>query len=204
MTEHQPKRSGRWRSGEESRQRILDAARAQFRDHGYSGTTVRAVAGAAGVDSAMVFYFFGNKRGLFDAAIDLPPQVGPAIDALFLGGVEDLGVRIVRTLLESLEKSDDAPFVALTRSASTHDESQVLLRQYVDREFTGRITATLGTPDAPLRAGMVGVQVLGLAMARYVVRLEPLASASVDELAAWFGPLVQHCLTGPTAAPAAT
>jgi hypothetical protein len=60
----------------------------------------------------------------------------------------------------------------------------------------------LGTPDAALRAGMVNVQILGLAVARYIVRIEPIASASVDELVTRFGPLVQHCLTGRTAPPA--
>lgn len=70
-------RRGRWRSGAESRQRILDAARALFRERGYAGTTVRAVAAEAGVDSAMVFYFFGTKQGLFAAAVDMSARVPP-------------------------------------------------------------------------------------------------------------------------------
>ncbi|MDF5758855.1 TetR family transcriptional regulator [Spongiactinospora sp. TRM90649] len=192
-----PGRPGRWRTGAESRQRILDAARALFREHGYGGTTVRAVAAEAEVDPAMVFYFFRTKQGLFAAAIELPERVPPAIESIFDHGLDGIGERIIRTLVENLDRSDRAPLVTLARSAPTHDRSQELLREYIDRELSGRLAAMLGTPDAGLRAGMVNVQILGLAVARYIVRIEPIASASVDDLVALFGPVVQHCLTGP-------
>ena len=196
MTEHRPSgRPGRWRSGVESRQRILDAARTLFRQRGYGGTTVRAVAAEAGVDPAMVFYFFGTKQGLFGAALELSANVPPAIESIFAGGLDGIGERIVRTLLENLDKSDRTPLVTLTRSAPTHERSQTLLREFIDREITGRLAAMLDTPDAALRAGMVNVQILGLAVARYIVRIEPIASAPIDELVTRFGPVVQHCLT---------
>jgi AcrR family transcriptional regulator len=198
MTEHGPPgRPGRWRSGAESRQRILEAARAHFRDHGYAGTTVRSVAAEAGVDPAMVFYFFGTKQGLFAATIEMPAHVPPAIESIFTGDLEGLGDRIIRTLLENLDKSDRPPLVLLTRSAPTHDQSETLLLEFIDREITGRLVALLDTPDAAMRAGMVNVQLLGLAVARHIIRVEPIASASVDELVARFGPIIQHCLTGP-------
>lgn len=190
-------RSGRWRTGAESRQRILDAARALFREHGYGGTTVRAVAAEAGVDPAMVFYFFGTKQGLFAAAIEMSAKLPPAIETIFTGDLDSLGERLVRTLVENLDASDRTPLVTLTRSATTHDESETLLREFIEREITGRLAALVGTPDARWRAGMVNVQILGITVARYVARIEPIASAPIDELVARFGPLVQHCLTGP-------
>ncbi|RBQ16696.1 TetR/AcrR family transcriptional regulator [Spongiactinospora rosea] len=189
-------RPGRWRTGAESRQRILAAARKLFHEHGYGGTTVRAVAAEAGVDAAMVFYFFGTKQGLFGAALEMSEHVPPAIESVFAGGLDGIGERMIRTVVESIERSDRAPLLTLTRSAATHDESEALLLEYIDREFTGRLAAMLDTPDAAERAGMVAVQILGLAVARYIVRIEPVASASVDELVTRFGPLVQHCLTG--------
>jgi AcrR family transcriptional regulator len=202
MTEHSPsRRQGRWRSGAESRQRILDAARVLFDKHGYSGTTVRAVAAAAGVDPAMVFYFFDTKQGLFAAALDMPAQLPTAIESIFSGGLDGVGERIIRTLLESMEKSDRTPLAMLTRSAPTHDQSETLLREFIAREITGRLAAMLDTPDADLRAGMVNVQLLGITVARYIVRIEPIASAPVDELVARFGPVVQHCLIGPAPPP---
>jgi AcrR family transcriptional regulator len=190
------RRPGRWRSGAESKQRILQTARDLFGRHGYGGTTVRAIATAAGVDPAMVFYFFGTKQGLFAAAIEMSDNVPPAIEAIFTAGLDAIGERIVRTLLENLDKSDRAPLVMLTRSASTDGQSEALLREFIDREITDRLAGMLDTPDAALRAGMVNVQILGLAVARYIVRIEPIASSSVDELVTRFGPLVQHCLTG--------
>ncbi|WHT23315.1 TetR family transcriptional regulator [Crossiella sp. CA-258035] len=199
MTEHDKHgRPGRWRSGAESKQRVLQVARELFDQNGYSGTTVRAIATAAEVDPAMVFYFFGTKQGLFSAVIDMSGNVPPAIESIFAGSLGTIGERIVRTLVQNLDKSDRTPLVMLTRSAPTDPKSEALLREFIDREITDRLAALLGTPDAALRAGMVNVQILGLAVARYIVRIEPIASSSADELATMFGPLVQHCLTGRT------
>jgi AcrR family transcriptional regulator len=198
MTEHDnSSRPGRWRSGAESKQRILRVARELFHEHGYGSTTVRAIATAAGVDPAMVFYFFGTKQGLFSAVTDMSGDVPPALEAIFAGDLATIGERIVRTLVENLDKSDHLPLVTLTRSAPTDPRSAALLREFIDREITGRLAALLGTPDARRRAGMVDVQLLGLAVARYIARIEPIASASADELVTTFGALVQHCLTGP-------
>ncbi|ONI87416.1 TetR family transcriptional regulator [Actinosynnema sp. ALI-1.44] len=198
MTEHgSPSgRRGRWRSGEQSRQRILDTARSLFRQHGYGGTTVRAVAAAAGVDPAMVFYFFGTKQGLFAAVADMSADFPPAVDEVFAGGLDGVGERIIRTLVELVDKSDRAPLATITRFAPTHDQSEALLREFIDREISGRLRALLDTPDAAMRVAMVNVQLLGITVARYVLRIEPIASASADELVTRFGALVQHCLTG--------
>ncbi|MFC3452327.1 TetR/AcrR family transcriptional regulator [Amycolatopsis speibonae] len=198
MTEHDTHgRPGRWRSGAESKQRILETARDLFGEHGYGATTVRAIATAAGVDPAMVFYFFGTKQGLFSAAVDMSGAVPPAIESIFAGGLDTIGERIVRALVENLDKSGRTPLVMLTRSAPTDAQSEALLREFIDREITDRLAATLDTPDAALRAAMVNAQILGLTVARYIMRIEPISSLSTDELVARFGPLVQHCLTGP-------
>lgn len=199
MTEHGTGgRPGRWRSGAESKQRILQTARELFGRHGYGSTTVRAIATAAGVDPAMVFYFFGTKQGLFSAVIDMSDNVPPAIESIFAGGLDAIGERIVRTLVENLDKSDHAPLMMLTRSAPTDAQSEALLREFIDREITDRLAGLLGTPDAAMRAAMVNAQILGLTVTRYIMRIEPIASSSVDELVDRFGPLVQHCLTGRT------
>ncbi|HET6707134.1 TetR/AcrR family transcriptional regulator [Amycolatopsis sp.] len=190
-------RPGRWRSGAESKQRILETARELFGRHGYGATSVRAIATAAGVDPAMVFYFFKTKQGLFSAAIDISGTVPPAIESIFTDGLDGIGERIVRTLVDNLDKSGRAPLVMLTRSAPTDAQSEALLREFIDREITDRLAALLDTPDAALRAAMVNAQILGLTVARYIMRLEPIASAPPDELAGRFGPLLQYCLTGP-------
>jgi AcrR family transcriptional regulator len=196
MAEHSsPARPGRWRSGAESRQRILDAARTLFRENGYGGTTVRAVAARADVDPAMVFYFFDTKKGLFAAATEMPAHLPPALESIFTGGLDGIGERVIRTLLENMDKSDRTPLTVLTRSAPTHEESEALLREFIDREINGRLIELLDVPDAALRVGMLNVQILGLAVARYIFKMEPIASAPVDELVARFGPMVQQFLT---------
>ncbi|MFC9688238.1 TetR family transcriptional regulator [Kribbella sp. NPDC056951] len=196
MTEPTPSgRPGRWRSGAESKQRILDTARTQFLRHGYAGTTVRAVAAEAGVDPAMVFYFFGTKQGLFGAAVDMSAAVPPAIESIFTEGLDGIGERIVRTLITNVDNSDRTPLGLLTRFGPPADQSESLVREYIDREITSRLADLIDTPDAQARAGMVNVQILGLTVSRYIVKLEPIASATVDDLAAWFGPIINRCLT---------
>ena len=174
----------------------METARSLFGEHGYAGTTVRAVAAEAGVDPAMVFYFFDTKQGLFAAAVEIPAKVPLAIESVFQGSLDGIGERIIRTLLENLDTNDGDPLVLLARSAPTHDESAVLLREFIHQEIAGRLAGMLDAPDADLRVGMVNVQILGLTVARHIVKLEPIASESIDELVARFGPLVQQCLTG--------
>lgn len=98
--------------------------------------------------------------------------------------------------MENLDPSDSTPLATLTRSATTHHESEALLHEFIEREITSRLAAMVGTPDASWRAARVNVQILGVTVARYIARIEPIASASVDELVANVGPVVQYCLTG--------
>jgi AcrR family transcriptional regulator len=188
-------RPGRWRSGAESKQRILETAREMFRERGYAGTTVRAVAAGAGVDPAMVFYFFGTKQGLFGATVDMSAAAPPAIESMFAGGLDGIGHRIVQTLVANLDDSSRTPLAMFARSTSTEGQSETLMREFIDREITDRLAELIGTPDARIRASVVNVQILGLTVARYIVKIEPIASASPEDLAAWFGPIIQRSLT---------
>jgi AcrR family transcriptional regulator len=53
--------------GPDIRAAILDAAEDLFSRHGFYGVTVRQVAAEVGVDTALIHYYFGAKRELFDA-----------------------------------------------------------------------------------------------------------------------------------------
>src|SRR3954453_6258225 len=95
------RRSGRWRTGQQSKQRIIDAARDRFTRDGYERATVRGIAADAGVDVAMVYYFFGNKEGLLSASVLTGPehplhQLATLLDE----GSDDIGPRLVRRFLE--------------------------------------------------------------------------------------------------------
>src|SRR4051812_7282023 len=169
-----PRRTGRRPGPNRTRVAILAAARAAFAGRGYDAVSVRAVAREAGVDPALVHRFYGTKEELFVAAMELPVSPGRLVPALLADGVDDLGERLVRTLLELFDRpAAFAPFLALIRGAVSNDHAAALLREFITREVLGRLAAA-ASPDRPeLRASLAGSQVVGLAMARYVVGVPP-------------------------------
>ena len=189
-------RTGR-RAGESgSKGAILEAARATFSDRGYDGATVRDIARRAEVDPALVHHFYGTKEQLFAAAMQLPVDPTIAIPLLLEPGVAGLGERLVRFFLGLCEAGGaHSPFLALLRGAASHERSAAMLRGFITRAVLGRIAASLDRPDAELRVTLVGSQLVGLAMVRYVVRVEPLASAEHDTVVAALAPTLQRYLT---------
>jgi AcrR family transcriptional regulator len=190
-------RTGRRPGGSGSREAILSAARQAFGRHGYDGATVRGIAGQAGVDPALVHHFFGTKQGLFVAAMDFPVDPASVLPGLLGPGIEGLGERLVRFVLSVCEPSQGPnPFIAMIRGAVSHEESAALLREFIGREVLGRVAAAVAMPDPQLRATLVGSQMVGLAMARYIVRIEPLASAGIETVVSAVAPTVQRYLAG--------
>ena len=176
---------------------MLAAARRAFTDRGYIGASVRQVATDAGVDPGMIRHWFGDKAGLFRAAME--PTVDPdeVLAGVFDAGPDGLGERLLRRLLVVWDAAGaHSPMIILVRSAVSHEESTLLLRTFVSEQILGRLSGVLGGPDGALRASLVGSQMIGLVMARYVVRVEPLASAPVDAVVAAVAPTIQRYLTG--------
>jgi AcrR family transcriptional regulator len=191
------RRQGRWRSGQQSKQRILDAARASFAANGYQRATIRSIAEKAALDPAMIHYFFGRKDQLFAAAMQMSDSPRDPITDLLDDGLDGLGARLVRRFLELWDATEDIePLLVMVRS--TDEASVAMLREYIDQEFSTRLAAAIGAPDAPLRCDLVWAQLCGLAVGRYALQQEPLASADHDTLVAWLGPILQHLLTGPS------
>jgi AcrR family transcriptional regulator len=192
-----PGRTGR-RPGESgAREAILAAATVAFADAGFDRATIRGIAAVAAVDPALVLHYFGSKEGLFEAALELPVSPRQIFERGAVAGPDQLGATIVRTFLEAWEPPETrVRLMAMLRSAMTNETAMAMIRDLLVREVFGPITQALGVPDAPLRATLVGSQLLGLAIMRFVARLEPLASASVDDLVAAIGPTVQRYLTG--------
>ncbi|OBK50410.1 TetR/AcrR family transcriptional regulator [Mycobacterium sp. 1081908.1] len=192
------RRAGRWRTGQQSRQRIIDAARERFMRDGYDKATVRAIAADAGVDVAMVYYFFDSKEGLFTASALTGPehplhQLGTLLDE----GSDEIGARLVRRFFEHWEEGGVfEPFMTLWRSAAIHPQARKVLHDSLAGPIAKRVAAEFGVADAELRVELVASHLAGLAFARYQLRVEPLASTAVDDLVAWLGPTVQRYLTG--------
>jgi AcrR family transcriptional regulator len=186
-----------------TREAILDAARRAFAEQGYQLATVRGVADLAGVDPALVHHYFGTKQRLFVAAVQLPVNPVEQLMAVLAQDPGQAGERMVELFLSIWDHAaDQSPLLALVRSAVGDEQAAAMLREFITEEVLGPIAHRLGSPDAELRATLVGSQLIGLAMARYVVKVEPLASAPAAQVAAALGPTLQRYLTGDIAAPA--
>jgi AcrR family transcriptional regulator len=190
-------RTGRRPGDSGTRDAILEAARGEFAQHGYDRATIRNVARGAGVDPALVHYFFGTKTELFAAAMQLPINPAELVQALLAGERDLIGERLVGTFLSVWDHAANRDvFIGLIRSAVTDERAAAMLREFAVRELFGRVAVTLGTPDAELRASLVFSQIFGLAVARYILRIEPLASAPGPVVAAAVGPTVQRYISG--------
>ncbi|HTE70394.1 MAG TPA: TetR family transcriptional regulator [Actinomycetes bacterium] len=194
-------RTGRRPGLSGTREAILDAARRAFAEHGYQRATIRGVAELAGVDPALVHHYFGTKQGLFVAAVQLPVNPVEQLSALLADDPELVGQRMIGVFLSVWDlAANNSPLLALVRSAVSDEQAAAMLREFITEEVLGRIAEGLGSPDAKLRATLVGSQLVGLMMARYIIRVEPLASAPPAVVAAAIGPTLQRYLTGDIAA----
>jgi AcrR family transcriptional regulator len=190
------RRQGRWRSGQQSKRRILEAARASFAASGYQRATIRSIAEQASVDPAMIHYFFGRKDQLFAAAMEVSDSPRDSIPDLLAEGLDGLGPRLLRRFLTIWDTHSIEPLLVMVRS--TDEAGVAMLREYVEKEFGAQLADAIHASDAALRCDLVWAQLFGLAVGRYALQTEPLASADHDTLVAWLGPILQHLLTGPS------
>jgi AcrR family transcriptional regulator len=193
----QARRRGRRPSGADTRAQLLDAARVEFAERGYEGATVRVIADRAGVDPAMVNHWFGGKEALFTASLNLPVDPAALLAHVVPGPAEQLGERVVRGFLTVWDAEGGAPLASLIQSVASHEAAATLLRQFVTQVLVGRVVRTVTADQPDLRAALCGSQLFGLGMARYVLKLEPLASADHDTVAGAVAPTLQRYLTGP-------
>lgn len=172
----------------ETRSRLIAAARQQFAERGFAGASLRSIAREAGVDPSLVSHYFGGREGLLAATLELPIDPVELITAVLSGGPDGLGERIVRTFVSSWDPHRDT-ISGLLRSAFEPGGTQGPVFQLVRSVLVDGLTALLDG-DA-LRADLVTAQVLGLASTRYVLQIDPLSQASIDDLVAIYGPAIQ-------------
>jgi AcrR family transcriptional regulator len=173
----------------------LRAARTRFASSGYEGTTIRAIARDAGVDPALVHHFFGTKDALFVATMELPIDPATTIPALLAEGVDGLSERLVRFYLGLWESDAGPAMFTVLRSAVSQERAAELLRDFLGREVIGRLARELDRDAPQLRATLIGSQLVGLALVRYVIRVEPLASATVEQVVAAVAPTIARYLS---------
>lgn len=170
---------------------ILDAARARFAVDGYAKATIRAIAADAEIDPSMVMRYFGNKDGLFAAAVqidlDLPDLAAAPPDAI--------GEVLVRRFLAIWEGHDSAVMLILLRSAITDDKVADRVRAIFAEQVLPAVLRFGDPADAPRRGGLVVTQLLGLALCRYILRLPPVVEMRPDTIVADVAPVIQRYLT---------
>lgn len=185
-------------TGPDARTRILDAARTEFAERGYDKTSMRGVAKAAGVDPALVHHYFGTKDDVFTAAIEMSFEPALVLPAILSGPGDDLGERLARYFIGVWENpATRKPLLAIIRSALTHETAASLLRGFVLSRLLERVAAELDVPDPTFRAELAAGHMIGIAMLRYVVKAEPLASADPETIIAMVAPTLQRYLSAP-------
>ncbi len=192
-------RPGRRPGPGRTREKILAAARSQFAKSGFESTTIRGIAAGAHVDPKLVLHYFESKEGIFQAAMDFPFDPAQAIPELLRPGLDGLGVRLARFFIDIWDSPAGVRAHAIVRSMVTSESAAALMRDFVSREILARVAQALELDHPQVRASLAASQLIGLAMLRYVVKVEPLASAPPAKLAAWIGPTLQRYFTDPHA-----
>ncbi|MFD3315211.1 TetR family transcriptional regulator [Streptomyces sp. NPDC058694] len=204
MTSAAPRRRGRPSHADSAdtpaaRDRILAAAREEFSERGYEKTSVRGIAKAAGVDSALVHHYFGTKEQVFEASIEV--AFGPLMSApgsIAEGPLDGVGERLARFFFGVWENpATRKALLAIIRSAVNNEAAASVFRRLISAQLLRRVAAQLDPPDAELRAELAAAQLVGIAMLRYVIKVEPLASANPEQIIERVAPVIQAHLTAP-------
>ncbi|WP_081788389.1 TetR family transcriptional regulator [Candidatus Blastococcus massiliensis] len=177
---------------------MLAAARSAFGERGFDGATIRGIATAAGVDPALVHHYFGSKDRLFLAAIEAPADPAELLPEVLAGGRDHVGENVVRLLLRLWDGPMQPAGLALLRSAVGNEWGAKLLREFLVTQVLRRVVGSLDLPprEAEIRGALVLSQLTGVVLSRYILRIEPLATSSPENLVAAIGPTVQRYLTG--------
>jgi AcrR family transcriptional regulator len=191
------RRPGRPSGSSNTRELILVNARELFARNGIGNTSIRAVAAAAGVDSALVHHYFGTKEKLFAAAVRIPIDPMDVIGPLREVPVEELGYRIPSMLLPLWDSEIGAGFIAALRSILAGSEVN-LFRSFIQDVIAGEVGPRVDNPpgSGAVRIQFVASQLVGVIMARYILKLEPFASLPAQQIADTIAPNLQRYLTG--------
>ena len=177
--------------------RILAAARDEFAQHGWAGSTIRAVARAADVDPALVYHYFGSKEGLLDAATNPPQKWLESVAKVWTTPVDQLGAALITLLLASWADDEIGPTLrAILQTAAHEPATREKLRRVVEGSLMG--VSGLGTDERErlVRSGLISSQMMGFALMRYVWKIEPIASMTDAEAIAAITPNLQHYVDG--------
>ncbi|MCW1959803.1 MAG: TetR family transcriptional regulator [Mycobacterium sp.] len=185
-------------NSEDVKRVVLDTARGLYARQGYVNTTIKGVAAAAGVAPDLIRRYYANREDLFAAAMRLPVDPVAAITQMLAPGIDGLAERLVRVTLRMLDEPETRDQIAaMVRDGAGAAKATAPLREFLESTIVDRVAAILGVPDARTRATLAISYLMGVAGARYVMRMEPLASATEDEVVRLVTPAIQTALMGP-------
>jgi AcrR family transcriptional regulator len=177
--------------------RIVAASRDEFAEHGWAGTTIRAVARAADVDPALVYHYFGSKEGLLDAATNPPQKWLDNVAKVWTTPIEQLGTAILKLMLASWADDEIGPTLrAILQTAAHEPATHEKLRRVVEGSLMGVSQLGRDEDERLVRSGLVASQTIGFALMRYVWKIEPIASMTNDEAIAAIAPNLQRYVSG--------
>jgi hypothetical protein len=146
-----------------------------------------------------VHHYFDDKAELFAESLHSPLRPDRVLRDVLAGSPDEIGERLVRVLVMTIDEPKARKrIIAILHAALGQEFAATMLRQFLAKEVLGRLAVAVGGADAPERASLAASQIVGLIVARYGVKVEPLASLPVDEVVARVGPVVQWYLTGAT------
>ena len=181
--------------------RIVTAAREEFAEHGWAGTTLRAVARAADVDPALVYHYFGSKEGLLDAATNPPQKWLESVAKVWTTPIDQLGAALITLLLASWADDEIGPTLrAILQTAAHEPSTREKLRRIVEGSLMGVSELGSDEHDRLVRSGLISSQMMGFALMRYVWKIEPIASMTDDQAIAAIAPNLQRYVSGDLAA----
>jgi AcrR family transcriptional regulator len=177
--------------------RIVAAARDEFAEQGWAGTTLRAVARTADVDPALVYHYFGSKEGLLDAATNPPQKWLESVAEVWMTPIDELGTALITLLLASWADDQIGPTLrAILQTAAHEPSTREKLRRVVEGSLMGVSELGGDERDRLIRSGLISSQMMGFALMRYVWKIEPVASMPDDEAIAAITPNLQHYVNG--------
>jgi AcrR family transcriptional regulator len=187
---------GRRPGSPDTREEILSSARELFAEGGFAGTSVRAVAGRAGVDPALVHHYFGTKDDLFMAALQLSVDPRQLLAPILAGGADGAAERLLGVFLTVWDDPRHQPsLVGLFRSVTGDNGAHMLRDGFLPVVLRPALQA-LAVDRVDLRLSLLASQMLGLILCRYVLGVEPLASLPAETVVAAYAPTLQRYLTG--------
>jgi AcrR family transcriptional regulator len=177
--------------------RILAAARDEFAEQGWAGTTIRAIARSADVDPALVYHYFGSKEGLLDAATNPPQKWLDSIAKVWTTPLDRLGTALITLLLASWADDEIGPTLrAILQTAAHEPSTREKLRRVVEGSLMGVSELGSDERDRLTRSGLISSQMMGFALMRYVWKIEPVASMPDDEVVVAIAPNLQRYVDG--------